>query len=100
MNKPLKQADEIFCPECGKPIKRNAVLCQNCGTKLKELDISTSKKQFVLENQEYGSPHLIDSNDPAAAHEALGYKIWTRAEFEKGVSVSHSKTQTIPLFQA
>lgn len=32
-----KQEDEIFCPECGKPIKKNAVICVHCGVQVKEL---------------------------------------------------------------
>ncbi len=33
----FKKEDEIFCPECGKPIKRNAVICVNCGVQVGEL---------------------------------------------------------------
>jgi len=33
----LKKEDEIFCPECGKPVKRNAVICVNCGIQIKSL---------------------------------------------------------------
>jgi len=32
-----KKEDEIYCPECGKAIKRNAVICVNCGVQIKEL---------------------------------------------------------------
>jgi hypothetical protein len=32
-----KQEDEIFCPECGQAIKRNAVICVNCGIQVKAL---------------------------------------------------------------
>ncbi len=35
MNK--KRDDEIYCPECSKVIKHNAVFCPGCGVKLKEL---------------------------------------------------------------
>ncbi len=38
-----KKEDEIYCPECGKPIKRNAVICISCGIQLKE--IKTSQKE-------------------------------------------------------
>lgn len=37
MNDQIKKEDEIYCPECGKPIKRNAVICINCGVQVKEL---------------------------------------------------------------
>jgi DNA-directed RNA polymerase subunit RPC12/RpoP len=30
-----KQTDEVFCPECGKPIKKKAVICPYCGIKVK-----------------------------------------------------------------
>ena len=36
-----KQEDEIFCPECGKPIKKNAVICPYCGIQVKELKTTT-----------------------------------------------------------
>lgn len=26
---------EIYCPECGKPVKRNAAICTNCGVQIK-----------------------------------------------------------------
>jgi len=42
----IKQEDEIYCPECGKAIKRNAVICINCGVQLKEL--KTSLKQEIV----------------------------------------------------
>ncbi|MBM3703363.1 MAG: hypothetical protein FJW63_10365 [Actinobacteria bacterium] len=32
-----KSYDEIFCPECGRPIKRNAVICVHCGIQVKPL---------------------------------------------------------------
>jgi DNA-directed RNA polymerase subunit RPC12/RpoP len=33
----LKKEDEMYCPECGKKIKRNAVICVHCGVQVKEL---------------------------------------------------------------
>jgi hypothetical protein len=49
----LKKDDEIYCPECGKPIKRNAVICVNCGVHIKELktfqvQMSPSPKSKVV----------------------------------------------------
>jgi len=41
MDAPSKQPDEIFCPECAKPIKRNAVICVNCGIQIKKLEVET-----------------------------------------------------------
>ena len=37
-----KKEDEIYCPECGKAIKRAAVICVNCGIQIKKLDTVTS----------------------------------------------------------
>jgi uncharacterized membrane protein YqaE (UPF0057 family) len=37
-----KKKDEIFCPECGKPIKRNAVICPHCGVQIKELEVKSN----------------------------------------------------------
>jgi len=34
-NKKLKKNDEIFCPECGNTVKKNAVFCSYCGSKIK-----------------------------------------------------------------
>jgi hypothetical protein len=40
MNKknPKKAEDEIYCPECGKPVKRKAIICPHCGIQLKDLE--------------------------------------------------------------
>ena len=35
-----KGPDEIYCPECGKPVKKSAVVCIGCGVQLKELKVS------------------------------------------------------------
>jgi len=32
-----KSPDEIYCPSCAKPIKKEAVICPNCGVQVKEL---------------------------------------------------------------
>jgi len=32
-----KKEDEIYCPECGKPIKRKAVICPYCGVQVRQL---------------------------------------------------------------
>jgi len=36
MNNISKKEDEIYCPECGKPIKKDFTICPYCRTKLKE----------------------------------------------------------------
>lgn len=35
----LTQSDEICCPECGKPIKKNAATCPHCEVRIKELKL-------------------------------------------------------------
>ena len=32
-----KKEDEFYCPECGKLIKKNAVICVRCGVQVKDL---------------------------------------------------------------
>jgi len=56
MDEPLKQEDEIFCPECGKAIKRNAVICVNCGIQVKPL--SEKIENTANENKVY--PKVIN----------------------------------------
>jgi len=36
-----KKEDEVYCAECGKPIKRRAVICPHCGVQVKELETSS-----------------------------------------------------------
>ena len=36
-----KKEDEFYCPECGKPIKRKAIICPYCGIQIKELITSS-----------------------------------------------------------
>jgi len=44
-----KKPDEIYCPSCAKPIKKEAVVCPYCGVQVKELktsaDISLTPEQ-------------------------------------------------------
>ena len=39
-----KKEDEIYCPNCAKPIKKEAVICPHCGVQVKELKVSTEIK--------------------------------------------------------
>jgi len=43
-----KKDDEIYCPECGKPIKRNAVICPHCGIQIKELAVSKEPANVTI----------------------------------------------------
>jgi len=50
-----KKEDEIYCSECGKIIKRNAVICPHCGVQIKELKTKGSQsapKNIVNEKRE------------------------------------------------
>jgi len=44
-----KKEDEIYCPECGKPIKRNAVIYIYCGVQVRELKGSNKKEDKRVE---------------------------------------------------
>lgn len=48
MNGEVKKEDEIYCPECGKPVKKNAVFCVHCGVQIG--DIKTSSKREAAYN--------------------------------------------------
>ena len=37
--------DTIYCPECGRPVKRSAIFCVHCGVQIKEI-----KTSLVQEN--------------------------------------------------
>lgn len=47
MNKEIKNPDEMFCPECGKAVKRNAVICVHCGIQIKPLQNTTVKQEVI-----------------------------------------------------
>ena len=34
-----KKEDEIYCPECGKPIKKNFNVCPYCGNTIKNHEV-------------------------------------------------------------
>ena len=37
-----KKPDEIYCPECGKIIKKNTIICPHCGIQVKELKTTST----------------------------------------------------------
>ena len=47
MNEEIKSSDEIFCPECGKAVKRNAVICVHCGIQIKPLQNTLIKQEVI-----------------------------------------------------
>jgi hypothetical protein len=46
-----KKPDEIYCPSCAKPIKKEAVVCPYCGVQVKELKMSAEVKTMTLEQE-------------------------------------------------
>lgn len=44
-----KKEDEIYCPECGKAIKRKAIICTYCGIQIKELKTSSQVTTLKVE---------------------------------------------------
>jgi uncharacterized OB-fold protein len=43
-----RKADEIYCPSCGKPISKEAVVCPKCGVQIKELKNSTDTEAATV----------------------------------------------------
>ena len=43
----IKQQDEMFCPSCGRLIKKEAVICVNCGVAINQLQ-SPKKRDKVV----------------------------------------------------
>lgn len=66
MNK-VKKFDEKYCPECGRPVKREAVICPFCGVQVKKLvkktDISTigTDPKITLKKKRTTILFLLDS---------------------------------------
>lgn len=48
-----KQPDEIYCPNCAKPVNKEDVVCPNCGVQVKELKVSP--ETIVLKSFEKNS---------------------------------------------
>jgi len=46
-----KKPDEIYCPSCAKPIKKDAVVCPYCGVQVKELKVSAEVKPMTPEQE-------------------------------------------------
>jgi len=48
-----KKPDEIYCPNCAKPVNKETVVCPNCGVQVKELKVSP--ETIVLKSFEKNS---------------------------------------------
>jgi hypothetical protein len=46
-----KKPDEIYCPNCAKPIKKDAAACPYCGVQVKELGEFTRVEESNDENE-------------------------------------------------
>jgi hypothetical protein len=46
-----KKPDEIYCPSCAKPIKKDAVVCPYCGVQVKELKMSAETITLTHEQE-------------------------------------------------
>jgi uncharacterized Zn finger protein (UPF0148 family) len=65
-----KGPDEIYCPECGKPVKKSAVVCIGCGVQLKELKVSQPEQsnqpaQQLQPSQQHQPAQQYQSSQPA-----------------------------------
>ena len=47
-----KKLDEIYCPSCAKPIKKDAVVCPHCGVQTKELKVSAETMALTPEQEQ------------------------------------------------
>ena len=68
-----KNPDEIYCPECGKPMKKEAVICPNCGVQVKELKVTGDT----------GSTNVVQEKDPVkeASSQATSWLVWSIVGF-------------------
>lgn len=63
MDAPLKQTDEIYCPECAKPIKKDFTICPYCRTEIKNLNISPPIKADYNIGNAFMEPEKIKEPD-------------------------------------
>jgi uncharacterized membrane protein YvbJ len=68
-----KKPYEIYCPNCAKPINKDAVVCPNCGVQVKEPKVSNDA----------GSTNIAQEKDPVekASGEAKSWLIWSIVGF-------------------
>jgi len=52
-----RQPDEIFCPTCGEPIKKEAVICVHCGVQVQEtVPVFSRRRKAVPAQRHSGEP--------------------------------------------
>ena len=78
-----RKSDEIYCPECAKPIKKDAVVCPNCGVQIKELKVSTQAEEPIGEEKVVQS--LVEGKSSAEIVRELMQQNWTKQKAVKFV---------------
>jgi predicted RNA-binding Zn-ribbon protein involved in translation (DUF1610 family) len=68
-----RKTDEIYCPSCGKPISKEAVVCPKCGVQVKELKTLTDT----------GATTIVQEKDPVekASGKATSWLVWSIVGF-------------------
>lgn len=78
-----RKSDEIYCPECAKPIKKDAVVCPNCGAQIKELKVSTQAEEPI--GEEKVVQLLVEGKSSAEIVRELIQQNWTKQKAAKFV---------------
>jgi hypothetical protein len=68
-----KNQDEIFCPECGRTIKRGTTICPHCGANIKDLFTESITYQTPIYRMEGG---ITPKNKVVAILLAVFFGFW------------------------
>ncbi len=55
-------ANEIYCPGCGRPIKREAVICPHCGVQVRELKVY-AETEYPYAETEYAETYPLSPEE-------------------------------------
>jgi hypothetical protein len=69
-----KDPDEIFCPECGRNIKRGTTICPHCGVNIKDLFTESVNYQTPIYRMEGAT---TPKNKVVAILLAVFFSFWT-----------------------
>lgn len=78
-----RNSDEIYCPECAKPIKKDAVVCPHCSVQVKELKVSTQAEEPL--GEEKVVQLLVEGKSSAEIVRGLMQQNWTKQKATKFV---------------